>query len=1040
MVALAAFTGLLAGACSRQPPEPTADGGTQLTPGLVEIRSLASGESKLYRAVLAADEVLHMRVEQRGLDVEIRFPDGERTPIDLRYGDRVCEELWWLTEKTRELRIELGTSDGGGDYRLTVEKLGPASEIDRRRVEAFRRTQEGMSQIDDGHPKAARASLEAAVELWRGTETPVCEGLAWGELGWALFELDDHEGTVKAFDRALALLEPTPELALLGRFHDQRGRAYKAIWKFDLAESDYRAGQALAEEVGDAYGQALATNDLAVLDHIRGKLKPACDGYARASQLFHDSGFSEAATAQLNRGRCYMKLGTLPEALPSLLAALQAAEELDEATELRAKALREIGWWHRLEDQPQEALVYLRQALELQPDLRGIRDRLGTVHADLGELDTARDYYAQALEEARGNALEEAYVRANLCRLEELAGRIAAGRKQCRMALEFLEDLGATGTTAHVLQLSARLERQHDLRAAEDLAARALRLIESQRPLAGDPQPRIAFLAERLGAHRLVIDLRMELDLREPEAGWDARALEVSELTRARSLLDLLSAEEVVPAPAGDPFLHRKEQELLERIDRQARDLAVRMLTEERPVAGVEQVLAALEEQLAAIRLELRHLAPSYVALAQPQPLDIPEIQRLLDDETLLLVYHLGEQTSYLWTVSRSQVGSRRLASRSDLESLAERWYGLLADPGRRWTAGETERRCARQLSRQLLEPIADELPRWHRLAVVADGALLRLPFAALPSPENERPLIADHEVVSLPSAAVLAVLREQTAGRRGAAGLLAVVADPVYEPDDERLTHPSADAPPEPHYNRLPGSAGEARDLLELAAGRTLLLESFEARRDRVMAGALEDYRILHFATHAQTAASSTYPLGLVLSRFDETGREGDGTLGLQELYRLHLPAELAVLSACGTALGEGIEGEGLIGLSRGFMHAGTPRVVVSLWAVRDRATRELMRRFYRALLHDRARPAEALRRAQAAMWRDGRPTYQWAAFVLQGDWRPFPVTVSSDRVSSAPNVNKAGDPVSEGAKPASPAPRHSRPTTNRPTERRNP
>jgi CHAT domain-containing protein len=129
----------------------------------------------------------------------------------------------------------------------------------------------------------------------------------------------------------------------------------------------------------------------------------------------------------------------------------------------------------------------------------------------------------------------------------------------------------------------------------------------------------------------------------------------------------------------------------------------------------------------------------------------------------------------------------------------------------------------------------------------------------------------------------------------------------------------------------------------------------------------------------------------GVVLSLVDERGRTQDGFLRLQDIYNLRLPAEIVVLSACQTAMGKALAGEGLLGLARGFMYAGSRRVVASLWPVDEVATAELMNEFYRALLKERRRPADALRKAQLAMastprW---RAPYYWAGFVIQGDWR---------------------------------------------------
>jgi CHAT domain-containing protein len=128
-----------------------------------------------------------------------------------------------------------------------------------------------------------------------------------------------------------------------------------------------------------------------------------------------------------------------------------------------------------------------------------------------------------------------------------------------------------------------------------------------------------------------------------------------------------------------------------------------------------------------------------------------------------------------------------------------------------------------------------------------------------------------------------------------------------------------------------------------------------------------------------------------LVLSLFDEQGKRQDGFLRLHDIYNLNLPADLVVLSACNTGLGKDVRGEGLVGIVRGFMYAGAARVVASLWKVDDEATAELMKRFYQQMLQERKTPAAALRAAQIGMSQQKRwhSPYNWAAFVLQGEWK---------------------------------------------------
>ncbi|MGQ0703555.1 MAG: CHAT domain-containing protein, partial [Gemmatimonadales bacterium] len=191
----------------------------------------------------------------------------------------------------------------------------------------------------------------------------------------------------------------------------------------------------------------------------------------------------------------------------------------------------------------------------------------------------------------------------------------------------------------------------------------------------------------------------------------------------------------------------------------------------------------------------------------------------------------------------------------------------------------------------------------------------------------------------------------------------------------------------------RLIGSRREAAAILALVpAEQRMRAVDFKANRSAATDPGLARYRIIHFATHGLLNSVDPELSGIVLSLVDESGRPQDGFLRLHEIFNLTLPAELIVLSACQTGLGQEIEGEGLVGLTRGFMYAGTPRVVASLWKVDDKATADLMKHFYQGMLGPRKlRPAEALRAAQLAVAGQKRwhSPYYWAGFVLQGEWR---------------------------------------------------
>jgi CHAT domain-containing protein len=277
---------------------------------------------------------------------------------------------------------------------------------------------------------------------------------------------------------------------------------------------------------------------------------------------------------------------------------------------------------------------------------------------------------------------------------------------------------------------------------------------------------------------------------------------------------------------------------------------------------------------------------------------------------------------------------------------------------------------------------------------------------------KKDVPVLVEHEVVSIPSGSILATLRRQWTGRSPAPKIVAVVADPVFSSADWRVKR---DAPAVPaaetvqnevqrsaqesgaldassRLPRLPLTRSEAAAISSLAPpGQYRVALDFEATREAAVDRALAEYRIIHFATHGLLNSARPELSGLVFSLVDRSGQPRDGFLRLHEIYNLNLPAELVVLSACQTAMGKEVKGEGLAALTRGFMHAGAARVLATLWKIDDRATSIVMKRFYKGMLGPKGmRPAAALRDALIEMWKSKRwrAAHYWGAYVLQGDW----------------------------------------------------
>ena len=484
------------------------------------------------------------------------------------------------------------------------------------------------------------------------------------------------------------------------------------------------------------------------------------------------------------------------------------------------------------------------------------------------------------------------------------------------------------------------------------------------------------------------------------------QALSVSENSRARALVDLIHEASIDLDDPRQTLLYQRMAEnryrlnlLLEGPDESGLDVQI---------SGIKQELADIENELNLLQIEIREQNPGYASLTDPQILDAGQIQGMLDADTTLLQYALGENRSFVWCVTRDSIEAWPLPGRNAIEQGARRLHQLLKVPAFTAAAKKELATNLDRLSGQILGPV-HQLTR-KRLIVAADGVLHYLPFSILNSPDQadaHQPLLASHEIVHVPSMSVLAAQRQNQRDTQYPTKEIAVFADPVFSASDSRFADVpiKGDTSPKPdmlqqaasfveadQLKRLPATAHEATSIVELVEpGQSLLALGFEANRESVIQANLGDYRIVHFATHG--LIDSRYPAlsALTFSQFDESGMPLDGFLRLHDIYKLDLNADLVTMSACSTALGREISGEGLTGLTQGLMHSGSRSVLASLWQVPDRATAELMKRFYQNLLDKNQKPAEALRTAQLdlsseARWRS---PYFWSAFVLQGEWQ---------------------------------------------------
>lgn len=787
----------------------------------------------------------------------------------------------------------------------------------------------------------------------------------------------------------------------------------------------------IKREVGDTAGEAISLNNMGSVYASSGQYQQALDSYLQAREIHKRLGQQHGEGVTLNNiGWVYATIGDYEKAIDFYNQALVPLRAIKYQYGV-AMTLSNIGVTYADMKDFHKALAVHLQVLPLRLENNDRDGRASTLnniagcYQNLGDKAKALDAYTQALTLHRsiGNRRQLANTLRNLGTFHRDLNENEKALEYFNEALQISRAIGDRHGEASTLAHLAKLERNRGhLVEAHKLIEQAIAATESLRVNLKGQQLRAAFLAAARKYYELDIEVLMRLHDERPSEGFDAAALQVSERGRARSLLELLREARAEIRQGVDPSLIEREKELRNAIAARA-ERQTRMLngkyTEEQ-ASGLAQEIDALTTEYEQLQARIRETSPRFTALTQPAPLSASEIQKqVLDPDTLLLEYALSEQKSFVWAVTRNSVKSFELPARDKIEQAARRYYELLTARGRaipNETLEQRQRRldqaeaeystAAKALSQMLLGPVAAELQQ-QRLVIVGEGVLQYVPFAALPGADGT-PLIIRHEIVSLPSASVLAVLRNETANRKPATRNVAVLADPVFSPNDPRLavannahgtpvtdagdTQRSASESGVAELSRLRFSRQEADEISRLAGEkRNLKALDFAASRSVAMSEQLSDYRIVHFATHGLINNHHPDLSGIVLSLVDQQGRPQNGFLRLYDVYNMKLDADLVVLSACQTALGKEIKGEGLVGLTRGFMYAGAPRVVASYWRIDDRATADMMKRFYTAMLRDGLRPAAALRAAQVSMSQDKRwqsPHY-WAAFTIQGEWK---------------------------------------------------
>lgn len=994
-------------------------------------REFQSGERHVFSVEAQSGEAFEIAAAKRGVDIGLSVvaPDNNKISVsNAPHGFVGRETVFFAAVKSGKYQIEIVSRRPGdftGDYTINLINRRPARNDDSERAAAMRLLGEAREVLQGSANRVEKAD-EATAKL----ATALASFEKLNDLpnqANALFHIAYITGNEYGKDRRAAEIYEKA-LEIWRKIDDEAGAAIclthaanELRGSGDNEKSLVYFNEALSlnRKMNDLPDEAVTLSFLCRLYNNTQNFQKGFEACRASLTLTKDADPLTDYFTYSMLGNLYSNTGDTTNSLKYILISLERIASVKEhLNPIRfASAQAAVASIFYQQKKYSEAIAYFEKALLVSQAVSrpiftaGFLTALGSIYYDLGQYEKALGYGEKALalyfQFDTGRRFDALSIVARSC---AALGRKDRARQIFTESVAFFRHNKDRYAEADALYNLAQLEMNDgNLETARQYLQSAISISEIIRADLLGTNSRSSYLAILKSYYELEIELLVRLDEKNPSAGYSEQAWQTHEKIRARSLLENFLENGLNLDSFAPPDFYAKERELLEAVAEAERKRGEAEKTSD--VSVQEKAERALQKSLENYQLmeeAVRRKNPQFSAVSQLKDFSFADVQNSLDGETALVEFALGKSQSGAWLIRKNSIKRYQLPARDVINQTARDFYASL-------TAAKSEPLTAqnsRRLSRQILQPFAGELAGIKRLVVIADDALQLIPFSALTLAPNAdfQPLAATLEITGAPSFSSLVYLRENKARRQSApAKLLTIFADPIFQPDDERLAkhkpaRPSANAPDDSEklaqtlrdfgierLARLPFTGIEAREIAKYVPQQTVLALGAQASRRKFLNGDYDAYKILHFATHGFLNQHNPDLSGLVLSLYDEQSSAQNGFLRVIDLYSMRLNADLVVLSACQTGLGKEVDGEGIVGLTRGFMFAGASSVVSSLWKVEDAATAELMKRFYRAMLKENQTPAAALRTAQNELraiprWRS--PNY-WAGFTLTGEWR---------------------------------------------------
>lgn len=755
----------------------------------------------------------------------------------------------------------------------------------------------------------------------------------------------------------------------------------------------------MAASISHKREEAQALNNLGAYYWKIGSFIDSMNYFEKARLITKEFNFkTEFATASSNLGGLYADLGDYGKSLDYIQETIEVDKSLNDKANMaydltnlgyttRLKAIRDNDYLmlEKARDYCEQALKAAREAKNEYVEFYAILN-LGTVYSLMNIYDKAIEYYRQAEDYAvkKNDMLCLGLVNNNLGIIYGKMGNTRKSLERFEKAIQ-VASLSYAGAFAWetYLEIGNQCKAKEDYEGGLRNYQNAVSLIEDTRGKIVMEELKASYLGgdRRMDVYQNIIETLVRLDRRSPGRGYDKQAFNYLERGKARAFLDSLEVADIDITNGVNPDLVAREKILTREISGSyTKLLAAGLSAADRQ--AIQGRIKSSEEQLDALKQEIRTTDPAYADLKYPKILDFAQARKLIpDNDTVFLAYSIGDGSSWSFLLTRRGLKVFELPGRKEIKEKVVAYRKTISDPDSQdFSAGL-------DLYRMLIPAGLEKTAK--KLVVIPDDILTLLPFEALPSSLGPRRwLVEDLSISYTPSLSTLQVIEKRRSSMRPPNRPVFAMGDPVYNNGSGGAQAlPSIGPLAGISLDRLRYSGLEVRRIGDIfKAGKNDLLLGDKATEDNLKAARLTDYKVIHIAAHAFVDDKNPLRSSIVLT-LDQDPAE-DGLLQMREIYNLKLNADLVTLSACQTGLGQFIRGEGISGISRAFFYAGASAVCMSLWAVNDEATFQMMDRFYLHLDSGQT-VEEALRRTKIEMIGSGvlSHPYYWAPFIVSGD-----------------------------------------------------